>query len=95
MDFRIADTGAPAGGAANAPRVNSSPQVVVEAVRSVLRGGKMSELPAHGINVVFDGGVVAICRSCHISWEVSRRHLTNLAWWSCPRGCRPQAEIGG
>lgn len=72
---------------------NSSQRVLLDAVRTVLRGQNLSELPAHGINVVFDAGIVVICRTCHISWEVSRRQFSNLAWWSCPRGCRPGADV--
>jgi hypothetical protein len=62
-------------------------RLISSAVRAVLRGQPVEEIPAHGINVMFDGGVLAVCRTCHISWEVSRRHFTNLAWWSCPHGC--------
>jgi hypothetical protein len=62
---------------------------LLEAVRTVLRGKARSELPAHGVDVIFDDGIVAVCRSCRISWSVSRPHLGNLAWWSCPRGCEP------
>jgi len=62
---------------------------LLAAVRTVLRGKTKSELPAHGVDVVFDDGIVAVCRTCRISWGVSRPHLANLAWWSCPRGCEP------
>ncbi len=62
---------------------------LLAAVRTVLRGKARSELPAHGVDVIFDDGIVAVCRSCRISWSVSRPHLANLAWWSCPGGCEP------
>lgn len=68
----------------------TSHDALLAAVRTVLRGKTKSELPAHGIDVVFDDGIVAVCRSCRISWGVSRPHLANLAWWSCPRGCEPR-----
>jgi hypothetical protein len=65
----------------------ASPDIILETVRMVLRGREMREVPAYGINIAFDDGVLAICRVCRMSWGVGRRQFTTAAWWSCPRGC--------
>jgi hypothetical protein len=65
----------------------ASPDIILETVRMVLRGREMRELPAYGINIAFDDGVLATCRVCRTSWGVGRRQFTAAAWWSCPRGC--------
>jgi hypothetical protein len=65
----------------------ASPDIILETVRMVLRGREMRELPAYGINITFDDGVVVTCRVCRTSWGVGRRQFTTAAWWSCPRGC--------
>lgn len=61
---------------------------VLAAVTAAVRGRKRIEVPDHGIHVAFDGGIVATCVRCRVSWEVSRQHFNNLAWWRCPSGCR-------
>jgi hypothetical protein len=73
--------------------VNGALDEVLSAVDAAVRGRQRVEVPAQGIDVAFDAGVVAICRTCDISWEVTRRQFSNLAWWSCPRGCRPAADL--
>jgi hypothetical protein len=60
---------------------------VLAGVKLVVRGGNKVELPAQGIDVSFNGAVVATCRHCKVSWEVSTRNFKMLAWWSCPQGC--------
>lgn len=71
-----------------------SPEIILETVRMVLRGRERQEVPAHGIDITFDDGVVAICRVCRMSWGVGRRQFTTAAWWSCPRGCsRAQSSL--
>lgn len=67
-------------------------EAVLAGVESAVRYGDTVELPARGIDVTFDSAVVATCRHCRVSWEVSARHFKNLAWWSCPQRCAPQAS---
>lgn len=61
---------------------------ILAAVKTLLRGRKEIPLPEHGIDLLFDDGVVARCRSCRLSWEVKRSQFSSLGWWSCPSGCR-------
>jgi hypothetical protein len=63
-------------------------RVVLAAVSALLRFERDVELPIHGIDLALDAGVVATCRTCHLSWRVSRRRFSALSWWSCPAGCR-------
>lgn len=62
---------------------------ILTAVKTLLRGRKDVSLPDHGIDLLFDGGVLARCRACRVSWEVKRSQFSALGWWSCPSGCRP------
>jgi hypothetical protein len=62
--------------------------VVLTAVKTALQGRERIEVPQHGIYVAFDGGVVATCSTCGVSWQVSRRYFKQPAWWRCPGGCR-------
>ena len=63
-----------------------------EAVGRLLRGQERVSLPAHGLDLVFDAGVVARCRACDLSWSVSRKQFGILGWWTCPRGGRAGGE---
>ena len=60
---------------------------ILGATRSVMRTHERVELPRHGIDLLFDEGIVARCRACDISWRVSRSRFSQVAWWACPRGC--------
>jgi hypothetical protein len=62
--------------------------VVLAAVKTLLRSERDVELPAQGIDLAYAAGVVATCRTCHLSWRVSRRNFSAPSWWSCPTGCR-------
>ena len=60
---------------------------ILAAVKTLLRGRKDILLPEHGIDLLFDDGVIARCRECRLSWEVKRSHFSAPGWWSCPNGC--------
>jgi hypothetical protein len=62
---------------------------ILEAVNSVLRGQHYVALPRQGIDLLFDSGVVARCRTCELSWTVTPTQFSSIGWWSCPSGCRP------
>ena len=64
---------------------------ILAAVRTVLRGRTSVTLPEHGLDVLFDGGIVARCRSCRVCWEVKRSQFKLPGWWACPSGCRQGA----
>jgi hypothetical protein len=74
--------------AADAHDERAALRVVLAAVSTLLRFERDVELPIHGIDLALDAGVVATCRTCHVSWRVSRRRFSALSWWSCPAGCR-------
>ncbi len=60
---------------------------VVLAIREVLRSRDRVTVPSRGIDMVFDAGILAVCRECGLTWRVSRAHYRHPAWWSCPRAC--------
>lgn len=62
---------------------------ILAGVKTLLRGRRDVSLPDQGIDLLFDGGVVARCRACRLLWEVKRSQFASLGWWSCPSGCRP------
>jgi hypothetical protein len=68
---------------------------ILAAVKKLLRGRDDVPLPEHGIDLLFDDGVIARCRACRLSWEVKRSQFSALGWWSCPNGCRAHAESRG
>jgi hypothetical protein len=74
--------------ATNTQDASAALAVVLRAVKTLLRFERDIELPAHGIDLAYDAGVVATCRRCHLSWRVSRRNFSAPSWWSCPTGCR-------
>jgi hypothetical protein len=61
---------------------------ILDGVKAVLRARTAVSLPDHGIDLLFDAGVVARCRNCQVSWEVKRTQYGALGWWACPSGCR-------
>ncbi len=61
---------------------------IVSAVRTLLRGRQRIALPDEGIDLLFDGGVVARCQVCELSWHVRRTQYASRGWWSCPSGCK-------
>ncbi len=61
---------------------------ILAAVKTLLRGRQDVPLPDQGIDLLFDGGVIARCRDCRLSWEVKRSQFSAPGWWSCPSGCR-------
>ena len=67
--------------------------VILAGVKALLRARTSVSLPDQGIDLLFDAGVVARCRSCGVSWEVKRTQYSALGWWTCPSGCsRPGAR---
>lgn len=66
-------------------------QQVVSAANRTLRTKADTELASHGIDLMFDAGIVATCRRCLISWRVSRKRFTQFEWWSCPGNCNREA----
>jgi len=64
---------------------------ILAAVKTLLRGRQDVPLPDQGIDLLFDGGVIARCRDCRLSWEVKRSQFSAPGWWSCPSGCRNSA----
>ena len=62
---------------------------ILEAVKSVLHGQHRVALPGQGIDLLFESGVVARCRTCDVSWTVKPTQFSSIGWWSCPSGCRP------
>ena len=56
--------------ATNAQDASAALAVVLGAVKTLLRVERDIELPAHGIDLAYDAGVVATCRRCHLSWRV-------------------------
>jgi hypothetical protein len=62
---------------------------IIAAARGVLKARQGVSLPEEGIDLLFDGGVVARCRVCEVSWHVSRTQYAARGWWSCPSGCKP------
>lgn len=74
---------------------DASLRAILTAVRALLRSKHSVSLPAQGIDLMFDLGVVVRCRSCRVNWTVGRRQFPVAAWWSCPRGCRPAGEAAG
>jgi hypothetical protein len=62
---------------------------ILAAVKMLRRGGGIVAVPAAGIDLLLETGVVARCRGCGVSWRVSRTQYSSLGWWSCPSGCRP------
>jgi hypothetical protein len=62
---------------------------IVEGLRELLRSRHRVTVPTRGIDLVFDAGILAMCRACGVMWRVSRAHYRQAAWWSCPRGCSP------
>jgi hypothetical protein len=62
---------------------------IVEGLRELLRSRQRVTVPTRGIDLVFDAGILAMCRACGVMWRVSRAHYRQPAWWSCPRGCSP------
>lgn len=87
---RIAGPSPEAQSPAESARHEATPasiEPILAAVKTLLRGRGVVALPHRGIDLVFDCGVIAKCRTCHLSWEVSRRHFSSLAWWACPGGC--------
>lgn len=70
------------------PVETASPQDILAAVHSVLRGEGLIELPGRGIDISFDGAVMAACRQCRVTWVVPQRNFRMVGWWSCPSGCR-------
>lgn len=56
------------------------------AVRQVRRSRGRVDIEGR-IRLAFDGGIVATCHACQLSWRVGRRQYRQLAWWSCPNGC--------
>jgi hypothetical protein len=61
---------------------------ILAGVKTLLRGKETVTLPAAGLDLLFDDGVVARCRVCRLSWRVSRSQFSSPGWWSCPGGCR-------
>ena len=61
---------------------------ILAGVKALLRARHVVQLPDEGIDLLFDGGVVARCRTCQVSWEVKRTQYSALGWWACPSGCR-------
>jgi hypothetical protein len=61
---------------------------ILAGVKAVLRGRETVTLPAAGLDLLFDDGVVAKCRVCSVRWRVSRSQYSTPGWWSCPSGCR-------
>ena len=64
---------------------------ILAAVKTLLRGCELVELPEHGIDLLFDDGVIARCRACSIAWPVKRSRFSSAEWWICPSGCAPPA----
>ena len=64
---------------------------ILAAVKKLLRGRQDISLPEHGIDLLFDAGVIARCRICRLSWEVKRSQFSALGWWTCPSGCRARS----
>jgi len=62
---------------------------VVVALRDLLRSRDRVTVPSRGIDLVYDAGILAVCRECGVTWRVSRAHYRHRASWSCPRGCSP------
>jgi len=62
---------------------------ILEAVKSVLHGQHRVALPRQGIDLLFESGVVARCRTCDLSWTVKPTQFSSIGWWSCPSACRP------
>jgi hypothetical protein len=60
---------------------------VILAIRELLRSRDRVTVPSRGIDLVFDAGILAVCRECGVTWRVSRAHYRHRTWWSCPRGC--------
>lgn len=61
---------------------------ILAGVKDLLRGRESIQLPDHGIDLLFDEGVVARCRTCDLSWAVRNSHFASAGWWACPKGCR-------
>jgi hypothetical protein len=61
---------------------------ILAGVKAVLRARGIVSLPDQGIDLLFDGGVVARCRTCRVAWEVKRTQYSAPGWWACPSGCR-------
>lgn len=61
---------------------------ILEAVKSLLRGQHRVAVPGQGIDLLFDCGVVARCRTCELSWHIKPTQFSSIGWWSCPSGCR-------
>ena len=61
---------------------------ILEAVKSLLRGQHRVAVPGQGIDLLFDSGVVARCRTCELSWHIKPTQFSSLGWWSCPSGCQ-------
>ena len=70
---------------------NAAPAIapILDAVNHLLAGQHPVMLPRQGIDLLFDSGVVARCRTCGLSWTVKPTQFSSIAWWSCPSGCRP------
>ncbi len=62
---------------------------ILAGVKDLLRGQESVQLPQEGIDLLFDEGVVARCRTCDLSWAVRNAHFSSPGWWACPKGCQP------
>lgn len=65
----------------------TSLQPIHTAVRTLLKGQHEVPVPLHGLDLLFDEGVIARCRRCRVSWEVKRVWFSSLSHWACPSGC--------
>ena len=74
-------------GVSPAGSVDDQLEDVILAIRELLRSRDRVTVPSRGIDLVFDAGILAVCRECGVTWRVSRAHYRHRAWWSCPRGC--------
>lgn len=52
-----------------------------------LRNEPAIERTNQGVDLVFECGILAICRRCRLSWRIDGNRHSSSEWWLCPARC--------